>query len=129
MNANMGNSRQTGATNIRWWAEGLIPGRWWAEGLISICVSRWWAEGPTMIRQSGGELKGVSPVCIARAMLPVSCQDVLCLQGQHVSQYVCLPMSCQCLLCWTVLVSSLVCIPQVSIAMTRDLHNKYYYEC
>ncbi len=26
-----------------------------------------------MIRQSGGELKGVSPVCIARAMLPVSC--------------------------------------------------------
>ncbi len=25
--------------------------------------------GPTMIRQSGDELKGVSPVCIARAML------------------------------------------------------------
>ena len=90
MNANMGNSRQTGATNIRWWAEGLITGRWWAEGLITgsscwaeelitgrwwaeglitFCVSRWWAEGPTMIRQSGGELKGVSPVCVAQAML------------------------------------------------------------
>ncbi len=26
-----------------------------------------------MIRQSGGELKGVSPVCISRAMLPVTC--------------------------------------------------------
>jgi hypothetical protein len=95
----LADSRQTGATNIRlwadglitgkWWAEGLITGRWWAErliigkfwaeGLITFCVSRWWAEGPTMIRQSGGELKGVSPVCIARAMLPVSCHPVLCL--------------------------------------------------
>ncbi len=29
------------------------------------------------------------------------------------------------MLCWSVLVSSLVYIPQVSIAMTRDLHYKF----
>ena len=58
-----------GLITVRWWAEELITGMWWAEELISFCVSRWWAEGPTMIWQSGGELKGVSPVCSARAML------------------------------------------------------------